>query len=245
MAIRKEVKTLEGIVIRTVDFKDNDQIVELITRKGRFSFLARGTKKVTSKNASSLLMLTKGKYTLFEGIQGGLSLKEATIERTMSANDDIDRIFALNFLGELLRTFTNELTNFQNVYEVLDETLKNINEGFDPLSACLLFFAKILKENGIALDVSKCVRCQGKRNIVGLSYADGGFICKNDIQSESERKSAYELKVIRFAFLAPIEKMGTISFAKKTALSLLREWGDFVEYGFGVKIASLKFLSAF
>lgn len=245
MAIRKDAKTLEGIIIRTVDYKDNDQIVELLTREGRFSFLARGSKKMTSKNASSLLALTKGNYTLFEGPQGGLSLKEATPLRTINPLDDIERVFALNFLGELAKNFTNEVSDYQKVYEILDETLQNLSEGFDALSASLIFFAKMLKENGIALNVSKCVRCGEKRNIVGISYTDGGFVCKDDLHSESERKSAYELKVIRFSFMVPKEKMGSIPFEKKTSISLLKEWGRFVEESFGYKIASLKLLSIF
>lgn len=245
MAIRKETRKITGIVIRKVDYKESDQIVEILSKEGRFSFLAKGVKKLTSKNASSLLLLTKGTYTLLEGPQGGLSLKEGSIERTADVLEDPKRIFSFNLLAELSRSFINETSNFEALFDLLDKTLEEIQRGYDPLSASLLFFAKILKENGLALNVSECVRCGSKKDIVGISYRDGGFICKNDLESEGEKRSVYELKVIRYCFLVPTKKIGAISFETNTVLSLLKEWGSFVLDNFGYKITSLKLLSMF
>ena len=245
MAIRKEIKKITGIVIRKVDYKDSDQIIEILSKEGRFSFLAKGVKKLTSKNASSLLLLTKGTYTLLEGPQGGLSLKEGSIERTIAISEDPKRVFALNFLSELSRSFINETSNFERLFCLLDKILEEINRGYDPLSASLLFFANLLKENGLTLNVSECVRCGNKRDIIGISYRDGGFICKHHLESESEKRSVYELKVLRYSFLVPLGKIGMVSFENKTTLKLLREWGSFVLDNFGYKITSLKLLSMF
>ena len=47
-------QTVEGIVIRNVDYNDSDRIVSILNEKGLFSIYAKGVNKIASKNAYSL-----------------------------------------------------------------------------------------------------------------------------------------------------------------------------------------------
>ncbi len=245
MAIRRETKRVEGIVIKRSDYKDNDVMVDILSGEGRLSFLARGVKKAKSKNSSSVSLLAKSDFSLFVGPNGGLSLQEGKIIDAVDSGDNLEKAASLSVIAELSKKMTSEEDTAGETYAFLSKTLEAIKGGYDPLSAALLYFAHLLKKNGYGLNVGECVRCGGKRKIQGLSYKDGGFVCEDDLVSESEKRDAYTLKVIRYSFLVPLEKVGSVSFEKKICIRLLREWANNVEEWLGIKITSMQLLSIF
>ncbi len=245
MAIRRETKRVEGIVIKRSDYKDSDVMVDILSKEGRLSFLARGVKKPKSKNASSVSLLAKSDFSLFVGPNGGLSLQEGKILNAIDSGDDLEKAAALSIIAELSKKMTSDEEKTGETYSFLSKTLKEMQKGFDPLSATLLYFAYLLKKNGYGLNVCECVRCGSKRKIQGLSYKDGGFVCEEDLISESEKRDAYTLKVVRYSFLVPLEKVGDISFEKNTSIRLLREWAGNVDEWLGTKITSMQLLSVF
>lgn len=243
MAPKNETKTFEGIVLRTIDYKESDLLVDVLTSEGKECFLARGAKKITSKNSSSLGLLTKATFVVSISLSGKGTLKEGAPIRTMSPKEDLASLFALNFIAEVSNAFAQYQTESERkTYRFLDSMLSKINEGYEPLSACLIYLSYILKSNGSGLDVSECVRCHSKRNIVGVSYQEGGFLCKAHIREKDVTFAPYVLKVIRYCFLVEEGTLKDVSFEKDAAIRLLKDLAEFVKDQFGIKLKSLELL---
>ena len=76
-------------------------------------------------------------------------------------------------------------------YPWLLAALKAIKSGVEPLTVGLIYFAHLLNNGGIGLDVDECVVCHGKSNIVAISYEDGGFICRDCYDPETMDATAH------------------------------------------------------
>lgn len=243
MASKNETKAYDGIVLRTIDYKETDLLVDILTDEGKKCFLARGAKKLTSKNAPSLRLLTKGTFVIATNLSGKGTLKESAPIRAMNPKEDLPSLFALNFVAEATNAFSQyETESERKVYRFLDATLSKINDGYDPLSASLIYLSYILKTNGSGLDVSECVRCHSKRNIVGVSYQEGGFLCKTHIAEGDALLSPYALKVIRYCFMVEADTLKDVVFEKKTTIHLLKDLAEFSKDQFGIKLKSVELL---
>ena len=59
---------VEGIVLHSNDYKDYDKIITIFTKDfGKMQFLAKGVRKINSKNRSSIDIFTYGEYLLNKG----------------------------------------------------------------------------------------------------------------------------------------------------------------------------------
>jgi hypothetical protein len=64
---------------------------------------------------------------------------------------------------------------------------------------------------------------KAKPRIAGISYADGGFVCKEDLQDGVEACDPRKLKILRYAFRCKVERFSPcFSFGKDECQDLLR-----------------------
>lgn len=242
MALRGVTNKIKGIVVSRVETGEGDLMVRLFSSTGPLSFFAKGALKLKSKNRPSLSPLSEGEYSLRLGPQGGLALEEGVLLRPHAPDGDFEKAMALSFLSELSNKSFLEAMPLDGEFEtyyVLGKFLDLLEKGFDPLSAMALYLAHILKAEGLGLEVSSCVRTKGKRGIAGLSWEEGGFLTKEAIEKESERRSPYELKVVRYLFLVPLSKMGEVSFEKAAAIRFLKEGSAALKNALGIDLKSL------
>lgn len=231
----------EGYVIRLSDYKDSDCIVTFLAQDGLFSFRARGIKKAKSKNRSAISLLSKSQVTL---IQTGdnLTLSEAKALSIPDSNDYFLLNSCFSFLNELNSKIV-ESEETSELYEWLDETMTLLNQKReDYLTPCLIYFAEFLRIEGYGLDVDNCVICGKKTDIVGISLSKGGFLCREHLEFESEKKEPRFLKIIRFCFRCSPQDMNRVSFEKKECLRMIAYLSELYEQSTGGKLRSLEYL---
>ncbi len=221
---------LEGIVLRITPFKEKDAMVNLLTASGTFSFLARGIMSLDSKNAASLTQYAYSRFEFSEGKSTGLSLKNGTLIRSYDASfKSLDRLAALSLLGELTLHGVGEEES-SAIFPYFKNALEAIESGFDILTTVIVFFAQVLKAAGYGLEVGHCVFCDTTKDIVAVSYLDGGFVCNNCLDTETMHPAdARYLKIIRYLFMVSPEDIRRVSFLKEECLGILNE---FKEYAF-------------
>src|SRR5574344_3007760 len=228
----------EGYVIRAVNFRDNDQMITFLTADGLLSFLARGVSKVTSKNSAACRLLSHSKVSLSDGKAGGKSLAEGLCLEPAPEKEDLPTMASLTLLTELTAQTVQE-DEAPKAYPWLAKALEAIRNGFDPLTADLIYFAHLLAIAGFGLNVDECVYCGEKRGIVGISYQDGGFVCKRCLNESSTEADPRKLKIIRYIFKCGLEDFTRVSFAKDECKTLLGELGRYLNDLTGVTIKSL------
>lgn len=239
----------EGIVLRKTELGEADCMVSCIGEEGKFSFYAKGIRKTTSKNAPSLNELTLSEFTLLlrPGGDANYLLKEASGRKNYMKDGDFDAIAVENFLCELTsRAYNEEEGEGKEFYPYLKAALEAINDGFDPLTVGFLCFATTLRLIGFGLEVDNCVRCLGKKGIIGVNYPDGGFICSSCFEGDFDEKlDAYSLKVLRFAFRYKPEDMRRVVFPKESIRPLFHSLEEYFREGLGYSLKTLQFLLSY
>lgn len=234
-----------GIVIRVSTFRDFDCMVTLLTEKGLVSFLARGIKKMSSKNAYLVNTFNFVNLTLMNGKEG-FFLKNGKLLNSFShTKSDIEKLSALDFIGELTNLFVSK-EEAHNVYPYLLKCLELLDENIDPKMVCTLYFAKILKYSGYSLEVNSCQKCHKTHDIVAFSVPDGGFICRDCFNSLNHIKlDPLKLKELRYIYLVDVDNFKKVIFPKEDCLTLIKLLNQFVKDVVQVDLKSINLLENF
>lgn len=235
---------VEGLVLRTIDYRDKDGIIHLATPHKIYSFLARGVAKETSKNRR-------------------LSLPFSKVILNYDPKYSRDLLFLINGSEEALYWKCTESLQIQAVQAVLTALLER--HGMDPFlyehlesfwkegqsgvsnasmrEACLLL-ADILKQSGLLPNVSECTVCGKKQNITAFSMENGGFVCRDDLDESCRilpKKSLLQLRRLVQAVSHPefpMEKLDDFSWDLAFFLMLC----DWYVYASDAPMRSLDFL---
>ncbi len=227
----------EGIVLRVTPFKEKDAMVNVLTSTGVLSFMARGVLSIENKNAASLTQYAFSRFEFSEGKGTGLSLKNGTLIKSYDESfKSLDRLAALSVLGELTLHGVGE-DEAASIYPYFKNALEAIESGFDLLTTVIVFFAQVLKAAGYGLEVGHCVFCDSTKDIVAVSYPDGGFVCKNDLDAETMHPTdARYLKIIRYLFMVGPEDVKRVAFTKEECLGILNEFKEYASDQLGLSL---------
>lgn len=182
-----------GYLIYRLDFDAFDEILVFIDETGRrFSLFGAGVRRITSKNARALI------FGNFLEIEAFLSLSENKMGRLKKVislseiNFELTNNKALYWLNDLLNKVNVFNIRYYHLYqEVLSLILLRNNEN---AIGCYLFI-KFLKINKFHLNLTECVLCQNKKQIVSLSLKHHGLICKNCLSQDDVYFTSEELLI--------------------------------------------------
>jgi len=233
----------EGIVIRRTSYKEGAAMITVLTKDRLRSFLAKGVLKITSKNAPSVNLFTKSHFQTFNGEDGDWLRVGEVIRSYPNITKDFEKLAVLDFISEITNSLlgTNDA---KNVYPFLEKTLESLDGEFSPLTALLIYFAKVLLASGYGLDVDSCAICGKKTSISALSYKDGGFICENCFDALNHVKTdPRKLKILRYIFKVDLDNFQKVAFSKEECLNIIFELSEFLNYASQIEFKSLTLLS--
>ena len=233
----------EGIVIRRTSYKEGSAMISVLTKDRIRSFLAKGVLKITSKNAPSVNLFTKSRFQTFNGEEGDFLRVGEVISSFPNITKSFEKLAILDFISEMTNSLigTNDA---KDVYEFLNKTLECLNGEFSPLTALLLYFAKVMKASGYALDVDSCAICHKKTQISAISYKDGGFICQNCFDASIHVKTdPRKLKILRYIFKVDIGNFTKVAFSNEECKEIIFELCDFLNFVSQIEFKSLTLLN--
>jgi len=236
-------KCLTGYVINSAYYRDSDAMITFFSSEGVTSFLARGIRKISSSNASICSLLTKSEVVLNISKTGSMSLKEGNLISYPKGEGDFKRLTVYQFLAELNHKVLPDMEEAVVLYPYFDSVMQAIEKGHDPLSAALFYFAHLLIYSGYSLAVDGCVHCGRKTDIVGLSYFEGGFLCREHCLNDSEYLSPRMIRIIRFLFKSDLTYLGRATFSTSESLFLFQELSSYYEDLTGIKLNSLRIIN--
>ena len=233
----------EGIVIRRTSYKEGAAMISVLTENRIRSFLAKGVLKITSKNAPSVNLFTKSRFQTFNGEDGDFLRVGEVISSYPNITKSFEKLAILDFISEV----TNSLIgtgDAKDVYAFLEKTLESLNGEFSPLTALLIYFAKVLKASGYGLDVDSCAICGQKRAITAISLKDGGFICQNCFDASMHVKTdPRKLKILRYIFKVDTENFTKVAFSNDECKEIIFELCEFLNFSSQIEFKSLTLLS--
>lgn len=192
---------VKAFVIAQQEYKDNDMFISLLTSDKVLRVVARGVKKITSKNRVACQLFTYGEYQFSYKSENSLKVLTSTsvIKNNSIVSNDLMLISQLSLIGELItKNFTTD-----RLFEEFKD-LVEYNSCFD--------FCWIIKEmvclSGVMPNVDSC-HCCANKVVVGFSF-DGGFVCQNCKKSYDYILGTEQLKLIYYLFKKSKEKKSVL-----------------------------------
>ncbi|MFB6465774.1 DNA repair protein RecO [Cytobacillus sp. Hz8] len=235
----------EGIVIRTTDYGETNKVVTFYTREwGKIGVMARGAKKPNSRLSAITQPFTYGQFLVQKGSGlGGLQQGEL-ISSYRHIREDIFLTAYTSYIVELLDKSTDEKKPNPFLFELIQQTLNYINEGYDPEILTHIFEMKILNVLGLYPILDKCAICGRTDGRFAFSFREGGFICDHCFD-----KDPYHLKItpatvklLRVFYYFDLSRLGNISVKPETKAELKKVISTYYDEYSGLSLKSKRFL---
>lgn len=184
----------KGYLINREDFELFDEIITFINEYGNvFNCIARGVKKINSKNGRNLFY---GSFLEFEFFLSRDIKKVGKLKRVKLLepnNSDINFNSALLFLNATSYKSQLSGTKFYIFYKQMLEYIKNIK---DQNLLVLYIIINLIRLSGIRLVLDCCSSC-GSKKIINFSETNFGFVCSNC----DENHLKININVLKIIFL--------------------------------------------
>ena len=210
---------VQGLILKQIDFKDYDAIITVLTMEyGKISFRASGVRKMSSKNAGSILPYTLAEFQFdYKEDQTMFRMKTArTIELYRHLHEDLACSYGAAVAANVADAFSLQGMEFEEKEEVFAYTKKCFscfNEGHETNTVLCLYLADMMTLFGIQPEVDGCVRC-GNPKVNAISAKDGGFLCAQHAKEAGvPRNTVQELKRFRLIAKAGLEHLDLVEQA--------------------------------
>ncbi len=209
----KLIKT-KGIVIKEVQYSDNDKIITLLTDSlGLVTCMAKGAKKTKSPLLASSQYLVYSEFILFKGTSF-YHINSATVISTFyKLRTDFDKLTNVFEVTKLLNTLTEENMDTNVIIKLFLNTL-HILETTDKNYILDVFRIRMLVILGFGSNIIKCHGCQGKlkesKDVINYNFYYNYFLCKSCKMDDKNRylklayKSFMNISYIMFANMSNI-----------------------------------------
>ena len=167
----------QGIILSVSDYRDNDLICQVLFKEyGLLSIVAKGAKKITSKNAYSLLPASLSEMLFdYKDHKTIFTLKSANLIHSYYQDNDILKITGLGLILDITKHAMVGNDNINDIYDVLLDALRYSGTN-DIVHVLAIYLARMAKIIGISPYVDGCVKCNESK-VVTISKVDGGFLC--------------------------------------------------------------------
>ncbi len=181
-----------AIVLSRRDFRENDQIISLYTKEhGKLELLARGVKKIISKQSAHLEPFSVVFITVEQGKEIDHLIKTQPVEYFSGIRSDISKSLAAGYVVAVTDKLTQVGERDAKIFDALLDWLKHAekNESFNPLLVDG-YIVSLFNCLGFAPILDECVICEKsfhsmaseelsgeEKRRPGFYFASGGLIC--------------------------------------------------------------------
>jgi DNA repair protein RecO (recombination protein O) len=236
---------VEGIVIRSMDYGEGNKIITILTKSyGKMSVMARGAKKVKSRQSAITQLFTYGEFIFYKtGSMGTLNHGEI-IEAYHELREDIHKTAYCSYLMELTDRMLGDQDRCEFVFDQLKAALDAMKEDKDPQILIHIYEMKMLGIAGYMPDLQQCVSCGSSDGDMMLSAMLGGILCRRCWNRDPQAIALPEtgLKLLRLFQQVDIRRLGKVELKPATKQMLKRCMRQLYDTHVDVKWKSRSFL---
>ena len=238
-----KVVNVQGIVIKTIEYKENSKILNIFTPDyGIIGVISKGCKNFKSPLRSISQNLAYASFNISYK-ENGLStlISGDIINYFTKIKSDIISLSYLTYLTELASLVYKE-SNKKEIYDLLIESLNKIESGLNPKIISNILEFKYLEYLGIDINVDNCRVC-GTNKIITFSFKLGGFVCDECRNDEAiiDEKIIKMLRMYKYVDISKISKIDISESVVKKIDMILDEYYN--EYS-GIYIKSKDFIKS-
>lgn len=237
-----EIKKVEGIIVRDVNYSETSKILTILTKDlGILNVLAKGCRNIKNPLRGVSGKLTYGYFYINYKPSGLSILKTVDVINSLSQLImDIEKISYASYLLELTEQVLKE-NNDEKIFDLLKDTLIKINEGFSPSLLTNILELQYLPFLGVHPYIDGCVFCGSQKKIKTISIDNGGYICCNCYRGE-RLYSDKLIQLLRLLFKIDISKITKLDIKDSLQKELDQLITEYYDQYTGLYLHSKKFL---
>ena len=235
------LKKIKGYVIHTTDYGDSSRILNVLTEDGVVGIISKGCKNVKSSLRLVSQKLIFGEFVIYYKEKGTSTLKEGSIINDFSnIKKDLTKFSYFSYITELTSQVIKQNNN-PVIFKIFNDTVEKIEEGLNPKVMTNILELKLLDFLGVPLNLTECVKCGSKKDIITIDPDEGGLICKSCYTNEI----IYDMKVLRMLrnySLVDIKSITELKISDELIEFINRIISMYYDRYTGIYIHSKKFL---
>ncbi|MBQ6892377.1 MAG: DNA repair protein RecO [Clostridia bacterium] len=217
--------TLRGMVIRTVDYRDNDRILTLFTaEQGRVDAKARNCRKPTSPLLACTQPFAYGEYQLFYHKNKYIVDQGEVLENFYPLREDVGRFAAASLCAAMCLEGVQAEEGSREIFSLLYHTLSFLTYGEnDPgdLTAC--FLIRFLSLAGFRPAITRCAVCGRDLRedpVIRFLPDRGGAVCAA-CSPVGRRIGKTALEAMRRMLLLDDDQLGRVKLKEELRAEIL------------------------
>lgn len=172
----------KAIVLRNIDFSETDKLVTFMTEKhGKIKGVAKAARKIKSRFGAALEPMTHIQLIYFgKSNQELFKLNNCDIIQSFQPiRDNLDKLYTGIYFTELIDTLLKESDHSEDLYQLLLQSLRRLQDQNDTEILRWLFEIRIIALLGYTPRLTHCMLCKQEpvSKWIGFSYPRGGIIC--------------------------------------------------------------------
>ena len=233
---------VEGVVISVTSYGETSKIINVFTKEyGLIGIMCKGAMSVKSKLRSATNMLIYASFNIYYKEHKLSLLASADIINSFShIQSDILLISYATYICELVSGVLKQ-TNNTKIYEDFISSILKIEDGLDPLVITNILEVKLLDYLGVGLNLTSCISCGNKKDIVTLSSEKGGLICRNCYTNERIVPLSI-VKILNMYYLVDIKSINKLDIKKDIIEEINRFLTSYYDDYTGLYLKSKDFL---
>lgn len=238
-----------GVVLRARSHKQNDRLYTVFTeRRGKLELVATGSRKILSKLAPHLVMFGEVELVVAPGKRhdklAGAALKKIYLKPPYDLNTAILGTSFLEITDVLTSLGAPEPQLLKSLRYYLSQLkdLPSIDEEWRKRARAFLgrFIYKVLKVTGLAIQVTRCQKCQGELAApVVFSFSEHGFFHR---RCASDNHNIHLLTDDSISYLQTLASRAEPAPGRELPSELLGFMVDYVQGQAGRSLYTLKVL---
>jgi DNA repair protein RecO (recombination protein O) len=236
---------VQGIVIRSMDYGENNKIITLFTREmGKVALIVRGAKKMKSRYSSVAQLFTCGDYLFFKSGQMGTLNHAEIVHSYHRIREDLHLAAYASYMAELTDRMLGDLEGNPFLFDQLNAALQGLIDLKDMLIISFIYEIKMWVHAGYLPELEACVSCRATDGVMAFSAALGGLLCERCLFKDAQAipLSPGTLKLIRLFAQMDIRRLGQIDVKIETKEALKKLMRTYFDTHIGLTLKSRNFL---
>jgi len=205
------ITEVEGIILGVTPYGETSKIINVFTKEyGIIGIICKGAYSLKSKLRSVTEKLTYGIFNIYYKKEKLSTLVSVDIINPFkNIKNDILLISYASYLSDLVYQVLKQSKN-NKIYNDFINALLKIEDKLNPVVITNILEVKLLEYLGVGLNLTSCILCGNKKEIVTLSSEKGGLICKNCYTNEKIIPISI-VKILNMYYLVDIKSISKLS----------------------------------
>lgn len=213
----EQYQNVSGMVLRSRDYKEADQLLTVYTREqGKITVQARGVKKTASKLRSGILLFSQTELVLTKGKGFPIVTGAATTTAFAALRSDFTRMTYASYGAELLDQVVVEGQSDEQLFLLILQAF-HLFEYINPWLALCYLKVRLLELQGYGLQLDNCLNCERLLQNERYQAVQGGLLCTRCAAREQasfflSQEGLTTLKALSFM---PLHRLGWVYISKE------------------------------